>query len=180
MFESILPTVVTAIWLMLPAYIPNNAAVVFGGGRRIDAGREWKGRRVLGDGKTWRGSLGGFVSGFVLALVLNFVTLSLPGLSLPGFSHGAAISLPLGAVLGDIGASFVKRRLGRERGESFPLLDQLDFVVGAWGLTAVIDTDWFLRLFTSEIIIAVLIITPLLHLTVNVVGYKMGVKNEPW
>ncbi|MDY6775836.1 MAG: CDP-2,3-bis-(O-geranylgeranyl)-sn-glycerol synthase [Halobacteria archaeon] len=176
MIQPILETAVTAVWLMLPAYIPNNAAVIFGGGRRIDAGKEWGGRRILGDGKTWRGSVGGFVSGLVVALVLNLVSAS----GVPEFSIGAAVTLPLGAVLGDIGASFVKRRLGRERGESFPLLDQLDFVAGAWGLTAVFDTDWFLRLFTAEIIIAVLIITPLLHLTVNVVGYKIGVKNEPW
>ncbi len=45
-----------ALWAMLPAYIPNNAAVLAGGGRPIDGGRTWGGRRVLGDGKTWRGT----------------------------------------------------------------------------------------------------------------------------
>jgi len=48
--------VVTAVWLMLPAYIPNNAAVLGGGGRPIDGGRTLGGHRMLGDGKTWRGT----------------------------------------------------------------------------------------------------------------------------
>ncbi|HUU07508.1 MAG TPA: CDP-archaeol synthase, partial [Thermoplasmata archaeon] len=42
------------LWLMLPALIPNPAAVLVGGGTPMDLGRTWRGRRVLGDGKTWR------------------------------------------------------------------------------------------------------------------------------
>ena len=43
-----------AFWFMLPAYVANPTAVVFGGGRPIDAGRVLRdGRRFLGDGKTW-------------------------------------------------------------------------------------------------------------------------------
>ncbi|MFC6754525.1 CDP-archaeol synthase, partial [Halorubrum tibetense] len=38
--------VATAFWAMLPAYVPNNAAVLAGGGRPIDGGREWRGARV--------------------------------------------------------------------------------------------------------------------------------------
>lgn len=41
--------VLTAMWLMLPAYIPNSNAVVFAGGKPIDGGRN------LGDGKTTEG-----------------------------------------------------------------------------------------------------------------------------
>ncbi|MDX1747598.1 MAG: CDP-archaeol synthase, partial [Halobacteriales archaeon] len=63
--------VVGALWAMLPAYIPNNAAVLFGGGRPIDGGRTWDGRRVLGDGKTWRGTVAGTLAGTAVALVLN-------------------------------------------------------------------------------------------------------------
>ena len=37
----ILETVAVAVWVMLPAYIPNNVAVLAGGGRPIDGGRTW-------------------------------------------------------------------------------------------------------------------------------------------
>ncbi|MFW6318076.1 MAG: CDP-archaeol synthase, partial [Halorubrum sp.] len=63
--------VATAFWAMVPAYVPNNAAVLAGGGRPIDGGREWRGARLLGDGKTWRGTAVGTLVGVVLALVLN-------------------------------------------------------------------------------------------------------------
>ncbi len=38
---AILETIVIAFWAMLPAYVPNNAAVLAGGGRPIDGGRTW-------------------------------------------------------------------------------------------------------------------------------------------
>ncbi|MFW5929113.1 MAG: CDP-2,3-bis-(O-geranylgeranyl)-sn-glycerol synthase, partial [Halobacteriota archaeon] len=133
---SVLATVLLAFWLMLPAYIPNNAAVLFGGGPPVDGGRTWNGRRLLGDGKTWRGSAGGVLAGFVLALLLNQIApLDVLGASLPEFPVTAAFGLALGAILGDMGASFVKRRTGRERGRPMPPLDQLDFVVGAFAVT---------------------------------------------
>ena len=53
----VVETVAVAIWAMLPAYIPNNVAVLAGGGRPIDGGRTLDdGNRALGDGKTWRGT----------------------------------------------------------------------------------------------------------------------------
>ncbi|MFC6728824.1 CDP-archaeol synthase, partial [Natronoarchaeum mannanilyticum] len=45
---SVIEAVIVAVWAMLPAYVPNNAAVLAGGGRPIDGGRTWGGRRVLG------------------------------------------------------------------------------------------------------------------------------------
>jgi len=56
---DIVAVVVVAFWVMLPAYIPNNVAVLAGGGRPIDGGRTLGGSRLLGDGKTWRGTAAG-------------------------------------------------------------------------------------------------------------------------
>jgi len=133
-------TVAVAFWAMLPAYVPNNVAVLAGGGRPIDGGRTWNGRRVLGDGKTWRGTFVGILAGVVLALVLNALEPAAAdglGVPIPVFPLAAMVALPAGAMLGDILASFVKRRTGRERGAAFPLVDQPDFVVVALALTAV-------------------------------------------
>jgi len=172
-----------ALWAMLPAYVPNNAAVLAGGGAPIDGGRTWDGRRVLGDGKTWRGTAVGTLVGVALAFALNAVTGSAGaavGVDLPTFPPLAALGLALGAMLGDIGASFLKRRSGRERGASFPGLDQLDFVVGALGLALVLSPAWTLETFTLERLAVVLVATPLLHVVTNVIAYLIGAKNEPW
>jgi len=176
----VVETVAVAIWAMLPAYVPNNAAVLAGGGRPIDGGRTLDdGKRVLGDGKTWRGTAIGVVAGVALAALLNGIN-SLFGAPAAPFPVAAAVSLPLGAMLGDIGASFLKRRTGRERGAAFPGLDQLDFVVGALVLTAVAATGWFLETFGPAVVIAVLVLTPLLHVATNALAYAFGLKDEPW
>ena len=69
-----------ALWAMLPAYVPNNAAVVFGGGPPVDAGRTLDGRRLLGDGKTWRGTAAGVAVGVLLAGALNLARPAVAGL----------------------------------------------------------------------------------------------------
>ena len=180
---TLLETIVIAFWAMLPAYVPNNAAVIAGGGRPIDGGRTWGDSRLLGDGKTWRGTAAGIVAGLALAGILTYFAGDvgdLIGVDVPEFELLAALGLAAGAMLGDILASFIKRRSGRERGAMFPGLDQLDFVVVSLPLTAVLDPDWFFDVFTWEVVAVVVILTPVLHVTTNVVAYKLGLKNEPW
>jgi CDP-2,3-bis-(O-geranylgeranyl)-sn-glycerol synthase len=178
----VVETVVVAIWVMLPAYLPNNVAVVAGGGRPIDNGRTLDdGKRILGDGKTWRGTAVGTAAGVVAALALNQLHPFVSGaVAADPFPIAAAVSLSFGAMLGDILASFLKRRTGRQRGASFPGLDQLDFVVVSLVLTAITATGWFLETFTLPVIAAVFVLTPLLHVSTNVLAYVFGLKDEPW
>ena len=180
---DLLSVVAVAFWAMLPAYVPNNAAVVAGGGPPIDGGRTWRGQRVLGDGKTWRGTAAGTVAGAALALALNAVeptASELLGVALPTFPPAVVVALPLGAMVGDIVASFVKRRTGRERGAAYPGLDQLDFVVVALLFTFVVAPSWAAEVFTLSVLAAVFVVTPLLHLGSNAVAYAAGLKDEPW
>jgi len=180
-----LAIVVVALWTMLPAYVPNNVAVLVGGGRAIDAGRTWNGRRLLGDGKTWRGTAAGVTAGVVLALLLDAgheAVGAAVGVSLLSFTLPAAAGLAAGAMLGDIAASFLKRRTGRERGAPFPGLDQLDFVVGAVALTALLDPGWFSEAFLQPVtvLLAVVVLTPALHLATNAVAYWLGLNDDPY
>ncbi|WP_255168394.1 CDP-2,3-bis-(O-geranylgeranyl)-sn-glycerol synthase [Natrononativus amylolyticus] len=180
---AVLETVVIAFWAMLPAYVPNNAAVLAGGGRPIDGGRTWSGSRILGDGKSWRGTFAGILAGLLLAGALTLVADDVSaaiGFEVPAFTPLAAVGLAAGAMLGDILASFVKRRTGRERGAMFPGVDQLDFVVVSLPLTALLATEWFFEWFTWGVILVVVVLTPILHVTTNVIAYKLGLKNEPW
>ena len=48
--------VISLVW-MVPALATNATMVIFGkGGSPIDGGRCWRGKRLLGNGKTWQGS----------------------------------------------------------------------------------------------------------------------------
>ena len=180
---ELLVTLVLVIWIMLPAYVPNNIAVLAGGGPPIDGGRTLGDNRILGDGKTWRGTIAGIGAGMVVALLLNAVNdpvSSALAAELPIFSWGIIFAFPAGALLGDMAASFVKRRTGRQRGAMFPLVDQLDFVVFALLLGAIIDWQWMSDTFTVGLFILVLVLTPIFHIGTNMIAYQIGVKDEPW
>ncbi|MFW6144485.1 MAG: CDP-archaeol synthase, partial [Candidatus Natronoplasma sp.] len=131
-FEPIL----IAILSFIPAMIANSLAVVFGGGPPIDGGIKFGGKRILGDGKTWRGLFGGGLSAAVVGIILYF--LCRPFFDLyPSLLQGLVpiFSLAFGSLLGDIGGSFVKRRMGKPRGSKAPMIDRYDFVIGAFLLT---------------------------------------------
>lgn len=174
---------------MIPALVPNSAAVLFGGGRPMDFGRSWRGKRILGDGKTWRGFFGGALSGTVLGLLLTGISMVLETEDSWGYGEFqvaacAVLSLSFGAMLGDSAGSFVKRRLQIGRGEKAPLLDQYNFVAGAILLVLAFQPNWFIDHYIDGNgiygLILFLIVVPLLHRGVNVIGYKMGKKDVPW
>lgn len=174
---------IVAFWLMLPAYVPNNFAALFGGGMPLDMGHIFQdGERTLGDGKTFRGTIAGTVCGILMGLVQNQIA---PFIGMPVFGIGTEqlpilLGLSLGAMLGDIVAAFFKRRLKMKRGAPLFIIDQIDFVIGAWLLTMLIASFWFWQNFTPSIMVIVLIITPILHRITNIIGYKIGAKREPW
>ena len=171
--------VLRAVWAMLPAYLPNSVAVLVGGGPPIDGGRCWRGQRLLGDGKTWRGAAGGALAGTLLAVVLDRVGPRLP-VGVPRFGLRAAVALPAGAMAGDAAGSFLKRRLGRERGAPAPVLDQLGFVAGALAAARLLAPDWVRATFSPGVTVAALVVTPALHLGTNALAYLLGLKDVPW
>ncbi len=180
MFEiliQILVIMMQAVWLMIPAYISNPMAVVLGGGKPIDFGRNWiDGQRILGDGKTIRGLIGGTLCG----IIAGFVQIQVSPAFLPVPPLTAVISLSFGALFGDIVKSFFKRRIGFARGAHLLLVDQLDFVIGAWVLTYIFEREWFIQNFTVTIMITILVLTPIFHRLTNIFGYHIKLKKEPW
>ncbi|MEM4729816.1 MAG: CDP-2,3-bis-(O-geranylgeranyl)-sn-glycerol synthase [Thermoplasmata archaeon] len=189
-----------SFWIMFPAYVSGSAAVLFKGKRPMDFGASWRGNRVLGDGKTWEGFIFGGLTG-VFAGTMQQLVSALSGQShlvafgyayagsfdpvlRPAMSPGSLAiiaSLSYGGLVGDLLKSFIKRRMGLKRGSPSPfLMDQLDFVAGAWLVTLPIFWRWFLSVFTVYNFFIVLIMTPLLHRGVNIIGYKLGAKKEPW
>jgi len=166
---------------MLPAYLPNPVAALFGGGTPVDQGMNFSdGRRVFGDGKTYRGLVAGILAGIGIGLLQIWLYGRYGPGSLPEHTWISVTLLATGALLGDLCKSFFKRRFGKERGTKWPVADQYDLVVGALILTLVVYPSWVLATITIPVLIFILILTPVLHRTVNIIGYYLGVKEVPW
>lgn len=166
---------------MLPAYLPNPVAALLGGGTPIDLGRQMSdGRRVLGDGKTYRGFFLGVLAGLVVGIIQIFCSDAFTLASLPVHTLLSVFLLSTGALLGDLVKSFFKRRLGKDRGDRWFLADQYDLVIGAFLLLLLMDAGWLFANVTLPVFILILILTPILHRLVNIIGYHCGVKDVPW
>lgn len=161
--------------IMFPLYIANSSAMLFGGGKPVDFGRKHKdGRRVLGGGKTIRGSaLGIFFGTFTAYIILSY------------FPHEARMNigqyyllygflLSFGAVFGDMAASYWKRRKGIERGMPVFPLDQLDFVAGGVGLGLIVFVPGIVEF------VLLCILTVIFHKLINFIAYKIRMKKVPW
>ncbi len=94
------------------------------------------------------------------------------------------MALAFGSLLGDVLGSFIKRRVGIQRGGKAPVLDQYDFVIGAFLLTGALFSGWLLTHYIlNEAIfglILIIVLTPILHRVVNIIGYRIGKKEVPW
>ena len=159
-------TIGTALLFIGPSYVANAAPLVLGSGRPLDGGRNFAdGRPLFGSHKTIRGFLAGIIAGSLVGLGESLVD---PRLALAGFA------IALGSVLGDLLGAFVKRRLGIMPGRPFPIVDQLDFVLGALVLSFP-----FLTMPPVSILIVVLV-TPPIHLGTNLGAYLLGIKKTYW
>jgi CDP-2,3-bis-(O-geranylgeranyl)-sn-glycerol synthase len=179
--EFVIISLLSAFWIMLPAFLPNPVAALLGGGTPIDGGRNFSdGRRVFGDGKTFRGLIFGILAGIGIGLV-QIQAYGVYGLTyLPEHTFLSIILLASGALLGDLAKSFFKRRVGKDRGAKWPVADQYDLVIGAFVLILIFDFNWFATNVTLPVIIIILIITPVLHRATNIIGYIIKVKEVPW
>jgi CDP-2,3-bis-(O-geranylgeranyl)-sn-glycerol synthase len=168
--------IINAFLFILPAYIANSTAMLFGGGKPVDFGKHHSdGRRVFGDGKTWIGLTAGIffgsLAGYLEGVFLQQTPWAIGGVALYGM---LGITLAAGAVFGDLVAAYGKRRAGLERGQPAFLIDQLDFVCGAMLLSLP------LRIPGAETLVFILIATPSIHFALNWVSHRLHVKQVPW
>ncbi|AAL80522.1 hypothetical protein PFDSM3638_01960 [Pyrococcus furiosus DSM 3638] len=164
--------ILEAFWYILPAYFANSSPVILGGGTPIDFGKTWRdGRRIFGDSKTWRGFLGGLTVGTLIGVIQQIIYPYYPSLSL---AFKVSFLLALGALVGDLIGSFIKRRLNLPPGYPAVGLDQWGFLISALCFAYPVHT-----IPTGEVLL-LLVVTPLIHWGTNVLAYKMKWKSVPW
>jgi len=177
--QSLIYEIAYALWFILPAYVANAFPVIFGGGLAIDMGKKFSdGKPIFGSHKTFRGFIAGLIAGILTSIgqtvALQYITLS--DFVLP-FQFNVLIGsmIALGALVGDLIHSFIKRRMGLVEGSPLPVADQLDFVLGAILFSLLVSASP--RLLT---VVLVIVITPPTHLLTNFIAYLLGVKKTPW
>lgn len=164
---DILQLIIEAVKFIFPAYCANAIPVIAGGGISIDFGRTLPdGRPVFGKNKTFRGFIAGLAAGTIAGLAESCL------FNYP-ITFGFVVSL--GALMGDLTGAFLKRRLSIPPGGLLPVVDQIDFIIGAilFSLLLPMPLNW-------ELYIAALIITPPVHLLTNYAAYRLKLKSNPW
>jgi CDP-2,3-bis-(O-geranylgeranyl)-sn-glycerol synthase len=157
-----------ALKFIFPAYCANAAPVLAGGGRPIDFGKKFfDDRPVFGKNKTFRGFFFGLFIGASVGYLETVIF---------GYHPLLGVLTSLGALLGDLAGAFLKRRLGIAPGGLLPVVDQVDFVIGA----VLFALPLSMHIMSLELALAIVIITPPLHLLMNLVAYKLRLKNNPW
>lgn len=180
----------SAVWVFLPvlggalAHAPVLALDLLKPLKRpLDGGARFRGRRVFGDNKTWRGALV-----IVAGVTVTTLLLSLWGWwwsRLPGDLRSAGplpygLLLGIGVVVGELPNSFLKRQLGiapGARGRSLAgvllsIYDQADFVLAVWVLLLPL---WAMPAWQAALVFGVVTVV---HLAVNLVGYGVGARES--
>jgi CDP-2,3-bis-(O-geranylgeranyl)-sn-glycerol synthase len=165
-YMDIATLIIEALKFIFPAYCANAAPVLAGGGPPLDFGKKFlDGKPIFGKNKTFRGFFFGLAVGVMVGLLENVLF---------GYSLLFSVFSPLGALMGDLAGAFLKRRLGIAPGGLLPIIDQVDFVIGALLFSLP------LPILSWELVIAVIIITPPIHLFTNFLAYKLKLKDNPW
>jgi CDP-2,3-bis-(O-geranylgeranyl)-sn-glycerol synthase len=200
------------------AYLANTGAMLFGKWipnktgfpvMIIDRGRHYSdGHRILGDGKSWNGLIGGGIFSGIL-FILAHKLWNANGANAPfvdpllyadsndwfwfiGGDFGSVTAafimgfiLGFSCMLGDMIGSFIKRRRGLKRegdqSSEAPLLDTIPFAIAIFATSfTLFDGQILTHPNLTEEILFLLMATPLIHRSFNIIGYKFGLKEVPY
>jgi CDP-2,3-bis-(O-geranylgeranyl)-sn-glycerol synthase len=184
----VLKDILFALWFFLPAGMANVTPILVAPIRGlrslnapIDFGATYRGKRLLGSHKTWRGLISG--------VTLSTVTLWLQQLAVArfGWAHSLTSSvdyvhLPtiilgvlfgVGALGGDAIESFFKRQRGVAPGHGWFPFDQLDYIIGASLLTMP-----FVELSLAQYAILI-VLWLIVHLISSYLGWLLHLKERP-
>lgn len=177
-----------AFWFFAPAGVANVVPILAARlpGLRawttpLDFGHSWRGARVLGDHKTWRGLVTGIVAATIIVWLQQFLVgqsdwlerqlAQIDYANLPTLLAGLLFGL--GALGGDAIESFFKRRQRIAAGHSWFPFDQLDYIIGgALALLPLVRLELVQYLWLA-------ILWLLIHLVASYIGYKAHLKDRP-
>ena len=176
--------IINSFYFLLPAAFANMAPVFFKKlnflNQPIDFNIKLKGKRLLGKNKSWRG----FLAGILLAIIIIIIQKYLYNINF--FQKISIINynqtnifllgglLGLGAMLGDLIESGIKRRMNIKPGQRFLFWDQTDWVIGSLMITTIYTK------ISIKIVVTSIILFFILHLIVKRVGFYLKLEEKKW
>jgi CDP-2,3-bis-(O-geranylgeranyl)-sn-glycerol synthase len=184
MFEALF----FALWFFLPAGMANMIPIPIvripglkNWNAPIDFGKTFRGVRIFGAHKTWRGLIAGIIAGTLtlwlqqLAVAefswLHDITDQVDYAALPTLIVGPLFAI--GALGGDAIESFFKRQRHLPPGKGWFPFDQIDYIIGG-----AIATMPFVSLGLLQYV-WLLILWLIVHVVATVIGYLLGFKERP-
>jgi len=183
-----LKDILFALWFFLPAGMANVTPILVAPipGLRtlnapIDFGLMFRGKRVLGAHKTWRGLLSGIIlatltlwlqqllvahTGWATTLTSSVNYAKLPTI-------GTGILFGVGALGGDAIESFFKRQRGVAPGHGWFPFDQLDYIIGAALATMPLVSLSVLQY------VFLIVLWLVVHLVASYIGWLTHLKERP-
>ncbi len=173
--------ILIAIIFAQPMYQTSTFANLWGGGKPVDGGKIWKGRRIFGDNKTWKGIIFGLIGGTVSGVLISIFFADPFGL---GWFYGnvfpcnypiyIGLLFSIGNHIADLLGSFIKRRINIKPGSGLFPWDQMGYILTGFAVAAPAMLPFGEYLWYYFVILAS--ITFFFHILFSFIGYKMGFK----
>jgi CDP-2,3-bis-(O-geranylgeranyl)-sn-glycerol synthase len=180
--------IVFALWFFLPAGMANMIPIPISkipALKRFDApidfGRTFRGKRIFGAHKTWRGLAVGVIAATLTLWLQQYLVGTFDWFgsfadevdyaSLPTLLMGALFGI--GALGGDAIESFFKRQFNIAPGHGWFPFDQTDYIIGG-----AIATMPFVALSLGQYA-WLIVVWLVVHVVSTVIGYYIGMKERP-
>jgi len=201
--------ILSALWFFIPCGIANAMPVFvmhLPGLKKLnyplDCYKTFRGVRIFGDHKSWRGLISGIIAGLIIvgfqtwlfnqtmdfSTPCNPICIDIDVSKIPSFQFLRDISwvdyskvnwvffgilAGAGPLLGDAIKSFFKRRMNLKPGATWFPFDQIDYIVGGIVfLLPIIQLEWWKYLVVAIVYFA-------LHLISAAIGYLLKLKDSP-
>lgn len=188
MFADFFKEVFFALWFFLPAGMANMIPIIVAAlpglkkfDAPIDGGRTYRGQRIFGSHKTWRGLAAGIIIAPLVLWLQQWLVVHVGWLAsitdqvdygdLPILLAGALFGL--GALGGDAIESFFKRQLRIAPGRGWFPFDQTDYIIG--GAIAIAP---FVQLRLIQYV-ELLLLWLLVHVVASYIGFLLKLKEHP-
>jgi len=166
-----------------PIYQCNTFANIWGGGKPVDGGKTWRGKRIFGDHKTWRGIIAGLITGTLYGVVISIFFADPFHL---GWFYGnvfpcnypiyIGLLFSIGDHIADLLGSFIKRRINIAPGKGLFPWDQMGYILTGFAVAAPAMIPFGEYLWYYFVLLAGG--TFFIHIFFTIIGYLIGLKKE--
>lgn len=174
--------ILTVLWFLIPGGVANITASISAKiwpkfNLPLDLFFKFRGKRIFGEHKTYRGLISGTIAGAIAYFLQDYFTTNISTFEkiiLPNYGGNLflAFLLPFGALMGDATKSFFKRQFDINPGKSWFPFDQIDWLIGTMILS------YTLIKFDIKFALNVLIIGFLLHILIKFIGFIIKLQTE--